>query len=87
MRHHELGVIGNPFMNKLEIVTTRYRDNRTPFPGRITSVVKRQYKDRGHAFFRQMVNRIQLEREILLRQFDAEELERLADMAQGGQND
>ena len=28
-----------------EIVTTRYRDNRNPFPGRITSIVKRPYKD------------------------------------------
>ena len=70
-----------------EIVTTRYRDNRNPFPGRITSIVKRPYKDRNHVLFQQMVDRNRLEREILLRQLDAEELERLADMAQGGQND
>ena len=72
---------------KIEIVTTRYRDNRNPFPGRITGIVKRPYKDRSHVLFRQMVDRNRLEREILLRQLDAEELERLADMAQGGQND
>ena len=70
-----------------EIVTTRYRDNRNPFPGRITGIVKRPYKDRSHVLFRQMVDRNRLEREILLRQLDAEELERLADLAQGGQND
>lgn len=72
---------------KIEIVTTRYRDNHNPFPGRITGIVRHPYKDRSHVLFRQMVDRNRLEREILLRQFDAEELERLADMAQGGQND
>ena len=72
---------------KIEIVTTRCRDNRNPFPGRITGIVKRPYKERGHALLLQMVELSHLEREILLRQLDAEELERLADMAQGGQND
>ena len=72
---------------KIEIVTTRCRDNRNPFPGRITSIARRPYKDRGHVLFKQMVERNRLEREILLRQLDAEELERLADLAQGGQND
>lgn len=66
---------------KIEIVTTRYRDNRNPFPGRITGIVRRPYKDRSHVLFRQMVEQNRLEREILLRQFDAEELERLADLA------
>ena len=72
---------------KIEIVTTRYRDNRNPFPGRIVSTVRRPYKDRSHVLFRQMANRSRLERETLLRQLDAEELERLADLAQGGQDD
>ena len=72
---------------KIEIVTTRYRDNNNPFPGRITSIVERPYKDRNHVLFQKMVDRNRLERDILLRQLDAEELERLADMAQGGQND
>ena len=71
----------------LELIITRMRDNRNPFPGRITGIAKRPYKDRNHVLFRQMVERNQLEREILLRQLDAEELERLADLAQGGQND
>ena len=79
--------INNSHTMNIEIVTTRYRDNRNPFPGRITSIVKRPYQDRSHVLFRQMVDRNRLEREILLRQLDAEELERLADMAQGGQND
>ncbi len=72
---------------KIEIVTTRYRDNHSSFPGRITGIVRRPYQDHSHVLFRQMVDRNRLEREILLRQFDAEELERLADLAQGGQND
>ena len=71
----------------LELIITRMRDNRNPFPGRITGIVRRPYKDRSHILFRQMVDRNRLEREILLRQLDAEELERLADLAQGGQND
>lgn len=71
----------------LEIIITRYRDNAHPFPGRITSIVNRPYKDHSHALFRQYVERAQQAREILLQRLDAETLENLADMAQGGQND
>ena len=45
----------------IEIVTTRYRDNHNPFPGRITGIVRRPYQDRSHVLFRQMVERSQLE--------------------------